>query len=62
MVSIWDRHGEKIQGGEIECTSRQLGGGPILAVEWDCMGETVAVLQEANGDIMLWDIKDRQVG
>jgi WD repeat-containing protein 19 len=55
VVHIWDRHGEKIQDGEIVCK----GQGPVLAVEWDAAGEVVAVLQEGNGVVELWDINTR---
>lgn len=55
VVHIWDRHGEKIPDGEIMCK----GQGPVLAVEWDAQGEVVAVLQEGNGIVELWDINTR---
>lgn len=56
IVHIWDRHGEKIPGGEIQLK----GAGAVLAVEWDTDGERVAVLQEGNTVVEIWEYATKQ--
>ncbi len=56
IVHIWDRHGEKIQGGEIQLK----GSGSVMAVEWDADGERVAVLQENNPIVEIWEYSTKQ--
>ena len=56
IVHIWDRHGEKIQGGEIQLK----GSGAVLALEWDADGERVAVLQEGNPVVEIWEYHTKE--
>jgi WD40 repeat protein len=55
VVHVWDRHGERIEDGDIMLK----GQGRVLSLEWDSSGETLAILQEGNGVVELWDIKTR---
>ena len=56
VVNIVDRHGEKIPEGEIVLK----GQGAATALEWDPSGEVLAVLQDGNPVVMLWDLKSRK--
>lgn len=53
LVHIFDRHGQRID--EIS----PQGTGPILCLDWDLDGECLAVLQEGNGVIPIWDSSSR---
>jgi WD repeat-containing protein 19 len=55
LVHIFDRHGKHID--EISLSSSQ----PVLALEWDKDGESLAVLQAGNGAIPIWDVATRKV-
>ena len=57
VVHIWDRHGLRVPDGDIVLK----GSGEVLALEWDASGEVVAVLQQGNGVVELWDLKTRSV-
>lgn len=56
MVYVWDRHGERISGGSIELKSR----GKVMSMEWDFRGESLAIIQEGNTAVEIWDIKTKQ--
>jgi WD repeat-containing protein 19 len=56
VVHVWDRHGEMVPDGEVVLK----GQGPVLALAWDTSGEVLAVLQEGNGIVELWDLKSRR--
>lgn len=53
MVHIFDRHGQRVDEISLQ------GHGPILSLEWDVDGECLAVLQEGNGVIPIWDSSSR---
>ena len=55
VVHIWDRHGERVDEVQL------MGEGAVLSLEWDSDGECLAVLQDGNGQIPIWDMKDRSV-
>lgn len=52
-MHIFDRHGQRID--EIS----PQGTGPILCLDWDLDGECLAVLQEGNGVLLIWDSSSR---
>lgn len=52
-MHIFDRHGQRID--EIS----PQGTGLILCLDWDLDGECLAVLQEGNGVIPIWDSSSR---
>jgi WD repeat-containing protein 19 len=56
VVRVLDRHGEMVPDGEVVLK----GQGQVLALAWDASGEILAVLQEGNGIIELWDLKSRR--
>ena len=55
LVHIFDRHGAQVD--EISLRSNQ----PVLALEWDKDGECLAVLQQDNGAVPIWDVTTRRV-
>ena len=55
LVSIYNRHGERFD--EITLS----GTGAVLALEWDRTGEFLAVLQDENGQIPIWELASRKV-
>eukprot|EP01038_Epipyxis_sp_PR26KG_P006561 gene6561-9018_t len=55
IIHITDRHGEIID--EIPMAS----SAPILALEWDKDGEYLAILQDGNGLVPLWNLSNRRV-
>jgi WD repeat-containing protein 19 len=55
LVSIYNRHGERVD--EITLT----GSGAVLSLEWDREGEFLAVLQDENGQIPIWERATRKV-
>lgn len=50
LVHIFDRHGEQIE--EVPLSS----GGKCIALDWDKDGEVLAILQENNSQVPLWDL------
>jgi WD repeat-containing protein 19 len=54
-VQVTDRHGDIVD--EIPMTSSN----PIIALEWDKDGEYLAILQESNGVIPLWNLSSRKI-
>ena len=55
VVQIYNRHGERID--EINLS----GSGRVLSLEWDKSGESLAVLQDENGQIPIWDLSTSKV-
>jgi WD repeat-containing protein 19 len=55
LVHIFGRHGEQVD--EIALST----SGQVTALEWDKDGECLAVLQQGNGLIPMWDISTRRV-
>ena len=55
LVHIFGRHGEQVD--EIALST----SGQVTALEWDKDGECLAVLQQGNGVIPIWDISTRRV-
>lgn len=53
LVHVFDRHGQRID--EISCG----GNGPLLSLEWDGYGESLAVLREGSGIIPIWEASSR---
>eukprot|EP00903_Cladosiphon_okamuranus_P008272 g7961.t1 len=53
LVHIFDRHGQRVDEISLQ------GQGQILSLDWDVDGECLAVLQEGNGVIPLWDSSSR---
>ena len=52
-MHIFDRHGERIDEISLH------GSGPVLCLDWDHDSECLAVLQEGNGVIPIWDSASR---
>jgi len=55
IVTVYDRHGEITE--EIPLS----GKGTILALEWDKDGECLAILQDENGQIPIWNLSSKKV-
>lgn len=55
LVHIFGRHGEQVD--EIALST----SGQVTGLEWDKDGECLAVLQQGNGVIPIWDISTRRV-
>lgn len=53
LVHIFDRHGQRVDELSLQ------GQGPILCLAWDVDGECLAVLQDGNGIIPIWDTSTR---
>lgn len=53
LVHIFDRHGLRVDEISLQ------GQGSILSLDWDMDGECLAVLQEGNGIIPIWDSSSR---
>lgn len=53
LVHIFDRHGQRVDEISLQ------GNGPILSLDWDVDGVCLAVLQEGNGVIPIWDSSSR---
>lgn len=53
LVHIFDRHGQRVDEISLQ------GGGQILSLDWDVDGESLAVLQDGNGVIPIWDSSSR---
>ncbi|KAF0696799.1 Aste57867_12461 [Aphanomyces stellatus] len=53
LVHIFDRQGEQYDEIGLDMTT------PVLALEWDRDGNTLAILQNGNGIIPLWDLSAR---
>lgn len=53
LVHIFDRYGQRVDEISLQ------GNGMILSLDWDVDGESLAVLQEGNGVIPLWDSSSR---
>lgn len=53
LVHVFDRHGQRVDELSLQ------GHGPILCLAWDTEGECLAVLQEGNGIILIWDSSTR---
>ncbi|CAM9486784.1 unnamed protein product, partial [Phaeothamnion confervicola] len=49
LVHIFDRHGQRVDELSVA------GSGRVLALRWDADGESLAILQEGNGIIQIWD-------
>ncbi|KAH8074261.1 hypothetical protein JL721_1812 [Aureococcus anophagefferens] len=52
---VWDRHGEHCYEISLTTTS------PVSALEWDKDGDCLAILQEGQGLIPIWDMQYREV-
>ena len=50
---MFDRHGQRVDEISLQ------GHGQILSLDWDVDGECLAVLQEGNGVIPIWDSSSR---
>lgn len=50
---MFDRHGHRVDEISLQ------GHGHILSLDWDVDGECLAVLQEGNGVISIWDSSSR---
>lgn len=55
IINITDRHGEIID--EIPMSTAS----PVIALEWDKDGEYLAILQDGNGVVPLWNLSSRRV-
>ncbi len=55
IIHITDRHGDFVDEIPLSTSS------PILALEWDRDGEYLAVLQDGNGAIPLWNLSSRRI-
>ncbi|KAH8095414.1 hypothetical protein JL720_2712 [Aureococcus anophagefferens] len=55
VVHVWDRHGEHCYEISLTTTS------PVSALEWDKDGDCLAILQEGQGLIPIWDMQYREV-
>ncbi|KAJ1448620.1 hypothetical protein M885DRAFT_538620 [Pelagophyceae sp. CCMP2097] len=55
VVHVWDRHGEHCH--EVALAS----AAAILAIEWDKDGECLAVLQEGQPQVAIWNMQYREV-
>ena len=55
LVHIFDRHGKQVD--EVSLRSSQ----PVLDLCWDYVGESLAVLQQGNGEVPIWDSTSRNV-
>jgi len=53
LVHIFDRQGEQYDEIGLDMTT------PVIALEWDRDGNTLAILQNGNGIIPLWDLGAR---
>lgn len=53
LVHVFDRHGQRVDEISLQ------GQGQILSLDWDVDGECLAVLQEGNGVIPIWDSSSR---
>ncbi|RQM21034.1 hypothetical protein B5M09_000189 [Aphanomyces astaci] len=53
LVHIFDRQGEQYDEIGLDM------GTPVLALEWDHDGNTLAILQTGNGIVPLWDLSAR---
>ncbi|CAN0474749.1 unnamed protein product, partial [Scytosiphon promiscuus] len=53
LVHVFDRHGQRVDEISLQ------GHGQILCLDWDVDGECLAVLQEGNGIIPIWDSSSR---
>ena len=54
-VQIYNRHGERVD--EVALS----GGGAVVSLEWDRDGQSLAVLQDENGQIPIWDLSTMKV-
>lgn len=52
-MHIFDRHGQRVDEISLQ------GKGKTLSLDWDVDGECLAVLQEGNGVIPIWDSSSR---
>ncbi|KAJ8599437.1 hypothetical protein CTAYLR_008001 [Chrysophaeum taylorii] len=55
IVHVWDRHGEHVH----EVTPSTTAG--VIALEWDKDGETLAIVQDGEGLVTLFDTHKRMV-
>ena len=55
LVQIFNRHGDKVS--EIPLS----GTGEILALDWDKDGSCLAILQDLNGQIPIWELGEMKV-
>eukprot|EP00286_Rhodomonas_abbreviata_P012313 CAMPEP_0181339280 /NCGR_PEP_ID=MMETSP1101-20121128/29160_1 /TAXON_ID=46948 /ORGANISM="Rhodomonas abbreviata, Strain Caron Lab Isolate" /LENGTH=164 /DNA_ID=CAMNT_0023450215 /DNA_START=142 /DNA_END=633 /DNA_ORIENTATION=- len=54
QVQICDRYGAVVD--DVSLTA----GGQVLQLDWDCDGETLAILQAGNSALILWDAVSRK--
>jgi WD repeat-containing protein 19 len=54
-VYIYDRQGKLYHQFSLEAV------GQVSSMDWDCEGEILAVLQEDNGAVALWDLNTKKV-
>jgi len=54
QVHIYDRYGQVVD--DVGITA----GGAILGMDWDCEGETLAIMQQNNSALIFWDIATRK--
>ncbi|CAM9307951.1 unnamed protein product [Choristocarpus tenellus] len=55
LVHIFDRHGQRVDEISLQ------GNGAITSLDWDMDGDSLAVLQEGNGIIPIWDSSSRKI-
>lgn len=55
MVHITDRHGDIVDEFSLSTTA------PVISLEWDRDGEFLAVLQDGNGVVPLWNLSSKRV-
>ena len=54
QVHIFDRYGQVVD--DVGITA----GGAILGMDWDCEGETLAIMQQNNSALIFWDVATRK--
>jgi WD repeat-containing protein 19 len=55
IIHITDRHGDSVD--EIPMSSTA----PVTSLEWDKDGEYLAILQDGNGVVPLWNLSSKRV-
>ena len=55
LVHVFGRTGEQVDEISLSASGR------VLALEWDCDGTMLAVLQEGNGMVPLWELATRRI-
>ncbi|CAM9233510.1 unnamed protein product [Chrysoparadoxa australica] len=55
LVHVFDRHGEGLDEISLQ------GPGEVLSLRWDKDGESLAILQEGNGTILIWEQSSRDI-